>query len=46
MTLKEFIASRKLLTLKNYDEEKVEGYSYATDTYPAPEHGENRFVFI
>ena len=43
MTLEEFIKSKKFLTLKNYDEEKVEGYSYATDTYPAPEHGENKF---
>ena len=43
MNLQEFIESRKFLTLKNYDEEKVEGYSYATDTYPAPEHGENKF---
>ena len=43
MTLDEFIASKKFLTLKNYDEEKVEGYSYATDTYPLPEHGENKF---
>ena len=43
MTLPEFIASKKFLTLKNYDEEKVEGYSYATDSYPGPEHGENKF---
>ena len=43
MTLDEFIESKKFLTLKNYDEETVEGYSYATDTYPAPEHGANKF---
>jgi hypothetical protein len=44
MTLKEFIASRKFLALKNYDEEKVEGYSYVTDTYPLPEDGANKFT--
>ena len=34
MTLKEFIESRKFLTLKNYDNEKVVGYSYDTENFP------------
>ena len=37
MTLDEFIASKKFLTLKNYDEETVQGYSYDQGNYTNPE---------
>tara|TARA_Y100000296_G_scaffold70409_1_gene85071 strand:- start:449 stop:721 length:273 start_codon:yes stop_codon:yes gene_type:complete len=43
MTFKEFQQSKQFLQLQNYDDEKVEGYSYATFDFAGSEFCEEHY---